>query len=192
MNPLSYLFYLIRLSHSEGIARRYLITNGFDGAFTMLGLNMGFYVAKTEDLWLVFHACLGAIIALTMSGLSSAYISEAAERKKVLKELERAMIADLSHSTHAQAARWIPVWVAFVNGVAPLMVAMIIMSPVWLSLVGLFVVPHPVEMSIGLALLLLFSLGAYAGKIGGTSILKTGLRTLFIGIAISLIVLAIG
>lgn len=169
-----------------------MITNGFDGAFTMLGLNMGFYVAQTKDLWLIFHACLGATIALTMSGLSSAYISEAAERQKVLRELEASMITDLSDSSHAQAARWIPVWVAFVNGVAPLMVSMLILSPVWLTLSQWLVVPYPIIATIGVALLLLFSLGGYAGKIGGTSIWKTGFRTLFIGLAISLIVLVIG
>jgi hypothetical protein len=36
---------LLQVSHSEEIMRRYFVVNGFDGALTMLGLLMGFYVA---------------------------------------------------------------------------------------------------------------------------------------------------
>ncbi|WP_020410815.1 hypothetical protein [Hahella ganghwensis] len=192
MGFLSDLQYVIRLTKSQGIARRYLITNGFDGAFTMLGLNMGFYVSNHTDLNVVFHACLGAAIALAVSGLSSAYISESAERLKSLRELEQAMVADLSGTVHAQAVKIIPVWVALVNSVSPLIVVIVITAPVWLALANLNPFPDPVATSILVAFAVLFALGVYAGKIGGTSLFRTGLRTLMIGIAISMLVLLIG
>ncbi|OZG74493.1 hypothetical protein BTA51_05680 [Hahella sp. CCB-MM4] len=192
MGFLSNLQYVIRLTKSQGIARRYLITNGFDGAFTMLGLNMGFYVSNHTDLNVVFHACLGAAIALAVSGLSSAYISESAERLKSLHELEQAMITDLSDTVHAEAARIIPIWVAFVNGASPLMVVTVIASPIWLALLGSNPFPNPVAGAILVAFVVLFALGVYAGKIGRTSWIKTGFRTLLVGLLISLLVLLVG
>ena len=41
----SQLRFLIQLGRAQHIARRYFVTNGFDGALTMLGLTMGFYAS---------------------------------------------------------------------------------------------------------------------------------------------------
>ena len=41
---------LVRISRTAGIARRYFVTNGFDGALTMLGLLVGLRVAGPVDL----------------------------------------------------------------------------------------------------------------------------------------------
>jgi hypothetical protein len=115
---------LLEISHSEAIMRRYFVVNGFDGALTMLGLIMGFYVSDRIDLAVVITSCLAAALALGMSGVSSAYISEAAERRRDLAQLEKAMGTSLNESHHAQAARWIPWLVALVNGIAPLLIAL--------------------------------------------------------------------
>ena len=82
---------LLSLSRSEAIARRYFVTNGFDGALVMLGLCMGFNASGGVEPTVAAKACLGAGIALGVSGVSSAYISEAAERRKLLHEIEGAM-----------------------------------------------------------------------------------------------------
>ena len=64
---------LFSISKSRLIARRYFVVNGFDGALTMLGLLMGFYVGNDSvDLHLLITACMGAAIALSVSGVSSA------------------------------------------------------------------------------------------------------------------------
>ena len=60
----------------------------------MLGLLVGFYVSDDVRLPVVMNACLGVAIALGMSGVSSAYISEAAEKQRELRELEKAMVTD--------------------------------------------------------------------------------------------------
>ena len=86
----------------------------------MLGLLVGFYVSDDVRLPVVINACLGVAIALGMSGVSSAYISEAAEKQRELKDLEKAMVTDLSDSAHGQAARLLPLFIAFVNGMTPL------------------------------------------------------------------------
>ena len=80
---------LLSISHSHLIARRYFVVNGFDGALTMLGLLMGFYISGDVVLSVIITACMGTAIALAVSGISSAYISESAEKQQELKELIR-------------------------------------------------------------------------------------------------------
>jgi len=86
----------IRISRPGSIARRYFVTNGFDGALTLLGLLMGFRVGGDVDLELALAAGFGTAVALGVSGLSSAYISETAERGRELEAQE----LDEIHSIH--------------------------------------------------------------------------------------------
>jgi predicted membrane protein (TIGR00267 family) len=97
---------LLKITRSKRILRRYFIVNGFDGALTMLGIIMGFYASDNANLPIILNACFGAAIALGMSGLTSAYISETAEQKKELHDLEQAMLKNLENSTYEQAARF--------------------------------------------------------------------------------------
>jgi predicted membrane protein (TIGR00267 family) len=180
---------LVALSRSRAIARRYFVTNGFDGALAMLGLTMGFHVAGNVPVHTVFNACVGTAIALMMSGLSSAYVSEAAERRRELQELEAAMVTDLGGSAHARAARYTPWLIALVNGLAPLAMSMVIIAPLWLSVMGL---PWPLpllESAIGLAFAVIFLLGVFLGRISGVFWLWSALRTLAIAALTALLVL---
>jgi len=158
--------------------RRYFVVNGFDGALTMLGLIMGFYVSDYVELAVVITTCLAAAFALGMSGVSSAYISETAERRHTLIELEKAMVASLDESHHARAATWIPWLVALVNGVAPLIIALIIILPLWLANKGITLALSPMATAIIVAMLIIFLLGVFLGRIGGTFWLWSGLQSL--------------
>ncbi len=171
---------LIRISRSQHIARRYFVVNGFDGALTMLGLLTGFYVGGQVALPVAISVCLGAAIALGMSGLTSAYISETAERKLELERLENAMIVDLGESSHGKAARLMPFLIAFINGSAPFLVALIIISPLALGHWYPQLIPQPLETATLLAFLIIFLLGVYIGRISGRFWLWSGLRTLII------------
>ena len=64
MRWLEQLEFLLHITRTRGIARRYFVVNGFDGALTMLGILMGFYVSAAADLRLVIGACAGAAVAL--------------------------------------------------------------------------------------------------------------------------------
>jgi predicted membrane protein (TIGR00267 family) len=174
--------FLLYISRSHTIARRYFVTNGFDGALAMLGLMMGFYITDKVVISTVLNACMGTAIALMMSGLSSAYVSEAAERQKELHELEKAMITNLDHSAHGKAARLIPLFIALVNGFSPFLIAMLIISPLWLSQYGVVLFLDSLEASIVVALGVTFLLGIFLGKINGIFWLWMGLRTLVIAV----------
>jgi predicted membrane protein (TIGR00267 family) len=185
------LHFLIRLGHAHKIARRYFVTNGFDGALTLLGLITGFYSSGSVALPVVINACLGAAIALTVSGLSSAYVSEAAERERELLELERALVRDLADTDHGHAARLLPLLIAAVNGLAPLLIALVIICPLWLTQAGLTLPLPPLETSIALAFAVLFLLGAFLGTVSGRFWLWSGVRTLLIALLTAGVILLV-
>jgi predicted membrane protein (TIGR00267 family) len=183
---------LVQLTHAHRIARRYFVTNGFDGALTMLGLIMGFYATGGVPVPIAISACLGAAIALTVSGLSSAYVSESAERERELQELERALVRDLEDTAHGSAARLVPLLIAAVNGLAPLLMALVVITPLWLVDAGVSLPLGPLESSIVVAFATLFLLGAFLGSISGRFWLWSGLRTLVIALLTAGVILLIG
>lgn len=185
--------FLLRITRTHDIVRRYFVVNGFDGALTMLGLIIGFIISASTDLTIVINACLGAAIALGMSGVSSAYISEVAERKRALGKLEQAMATDLQDSTHGVAARWVPLLIALVNGSAPLFISLLILMPIWLVNAGLALPVSPLYVAVMIALGLIFFLGVFLGRIAGISWLRSGLQTLLIAMmTVTLIYLFVG
>ena len=178
----------MHIKRAEGIARRYFITNGFDGALTLLGLMVGFASSNDVALPTAIKAGLGASVALFMSGISSAYLSETAERKKELRELEGALLTDLSESDYGKASRYVPVVVALVNGLSPLIIALLILMPLWLADSGMQLPVSPFIAAIIVALIVIFLLGIMLGRLSKEFWLWTGLRTLAIaGLTILLI-----
>jgi predicted membrane protein (TIGR00267 family) len=173
---------LVRLTRSQDIARRYFVVNGFDGALAMLGLIIGFLVSTPAQLSVIINVCLGAAIALGMSGVSSAYISEVAERRRELGELEAAMVTDLHESAHGEAARRVPLLIALVNGAAPLVISLIILIPLWLASAGIALPLSPLYASIAVAGVMVFMLGVFLGRIADISWLQSGIHTLLVAI----------
>jgi len=181
--------FLLHISRAHGIARRYFFTNGYDGALTQLGVNMGFWGAKGVPSSVALAACLGAAVALFISGLTSAYISETEERKKELAELESALVADLGESDFGRAMRWVPLLVAGVNGLSPLLISLFIMIPYGLDHAGVPLGAPPERAATGFAFFSIFILGALLGRVSGTFWLWTGIRALLIAAVTSVIIL---
>jgi len=182
VNLLDQVRFLLRITRTHDIARRYFVVNGFDGALTMMGLIIGFLISTPTELSVTINACLGAAIALGVSGVSSAYISESAERQRALGKLEEAMISDLQESAHGEAARRVPLLIALVNGSAPLVISLIILMPLWLSNAGIPLPVPPLYAAIIVALILTFLLGVFIGRIAGISWLRSGIQTLLVAV----------
>ncbi|HID46134.1 MAG TPA: hypothetical protein EYP34_10305 [Chromatiaceae bacterium] len=172
---------LVHARQANSIARRYFVTNGFDGALTMLGLMVGFHTSGAVSLPVAIQACLGAAVALLMSGLSSAYLSEYAEKKREMHKLEHALLSDLSESDYGRASRLIPIIVALVNGLSPLLVSLLIILPLWFAKQGVQLPWSPFVFSIAVALGLIFLLGVMLGRLSREFWLWSGLRTLLVG-----------
>lgn len=179
---------LLNITSTHDIVRRYFVVNGFDGALTMLGLIIGFLVSEPASLTVIINACVGAAVALGMSGMSSAYISETAERKHALDKLEKAMVTDLQDSAHAEAARWVPFFIALVNGLAPLVISLLILTPLWLVNSGVSLPLSPLYAAIAVALLLIFLLGVFLGRIADISWLRSGIQTMLVAVATAILI----
>jgi predicted membrane protein (TIGR00267 family) len=182
----------LRFSRAHAIVRRYFVVNGFDGALTMLGVITGFKLGGDVELGVVIGACVGAAVALGVSGITSAYLSEAAERRRSLNELEGAMVADLSESIHADVARVEPLVIAFVNGASPVLLSVIIITPLWLARAGVPLPLEPLDAAVATAFLSIFGLGMFLGSVGGTSWIASGIKTLFIALVTVGLILLLG
>jgi len=162
--------------------RRYFIVNGFDGALTMLGLIIGFLFSSPSSLQVIINACMGATIALAVSGTSSAYVSEQAELRLALSNLQDAMVTELHEGAHAEAVRWVPVLIALVNGSAPLIISLLIIAPLWLASQGVTFIITPVQGAVFIATLIIFLFGVFLGRLSGEIWLISGIKTLLIAV----------
>ena len=169
-----------------------MVTNGFDGALTMLGMVTGFYTSGMTNLSVAISACFGAAIALFISGLSSAYLSEKAEREKELRDLEQALVTDLKESDYGHASRYLPMLVALVNGFSPLILSLVIIMPLYFAKQGYALLLSPFINAIIVGLICIFALGVFLGNISKTFWLWSGLRTLAIAIVTVVIIIFFG
>lgn len=164
-----------------GIARRYLAMNAFDGVLTMIGVLMGNYLAGVRNANVVVHTGIATSIAMGISGLWGAYLTEAAERRRDLAELEKFALADLGSTKIGRASRLAVVIIALVDGLAPFVAALAVLAPLFAArLVGNILFSYAFALVI--ALLGLFGLGMFLGHISGHSLVGYGLRTVVAGL----------
>lgn len=88
------------------IARRYAAMNAFDGILTIMGVLLGNYTAHVTDAKIVITTGLATSVAVGVSGLWGAYLTESAERKRSLSELERSTLSDLSDTRWVAPRAW--------------------------------------------------------------------------------------
>lgn len=176
--------YLREYSHIAGvaeIARRYFAMNAFDGVLTTIGILMGSYIGGVRDARSVIHIGVATSLSMGVSGLWGAYLTEAAERQRELVELERLSFTDLTRTKIGRASRMAVVVVALVDGLAPCLAALVVLIPLFVAaLIGNILISY--VLSLALALLSLFGLGMFLGRISGRSLIGYGLRTLVAGL----------
>lgn len=147
------------------IARRYFFKNGFDGSMTMLGIVVGAWIAGVDKPLIIVAAGLSACLAMGVSGLFGAYMTEKAERERSLKELEESMITSLKDSMLNDASNFVSVYAALIDGLSPALTAIVSLIPFFLSMRGLLAIRDAYPVSLILTLVMLFFLGLYLGKI---------------------------
>lgn len=179
---------LVHLYRATSIARRYFVTNGFDSSLTMLGLLVGFYSAGNVSVEIAIKACMGVAIALGVSGLSSTWLSESAERKRELQKLESALLKNLDESDHARASNVVPIMVAVVSGLSPLLIGLVIMLPLWLTEIEVITM-SPYLSAIIVAMVVIFLMGVLLGRLSRENWLWAGIRTVLIALTTAGIIL---
>lgn len=164
------------------IARRYFAMNAFDGVLTTIGVLAGNYLAGVRDLSIPIRTGIATSIAMGISGLWGAYLTETAERQRELADLQKISLIDQSETSIGRASRFAVIVVSIVDGVAPALAAMIVLTPLFF---GSFI-QNPVlsyALAGGLALLCLFALGMFLGKVSEKGLIGYGFKTLLAGLA---------
>jgi len=164
------------------IARRYFAMNAFDGVLTTIGVLAGNYLAGVRDLSIPVRTGIATSIAMGISGLWGAYLTETAERQRELSELEKVSLIDQSETSIGRASRFAAVVVSVVDGIAPALAALIVLMPLFLG----SLIQNPVlsyALAGGLALVCLFALGMFLGRVSEQNLLGYGLKTLLAGLA---------
>ncbi len=168
------------------IARRYFVMNAFDGVLTIIGMLMGNMAAGVTNPNIVITTGLSTSIAMGISGLWGSYLTESAERKHDLDELGRSTLTDLNDSRIGRASRYAAVLVSIVDGVSPLLAALLVLIPFFFY--GIFPNIQVVYYTtLGVALVTLFALGMFLGNISKENLLISGVKTAVAGI-ISIII----
>ena len=178
----------IQITEMGPIARRYFVKNGFDGSMTMLGIIVGTFISNGQPE-VVVTAGLATCLAMGISGISGAYMTEKAERKRNLKDLESAMITKLDDCVISDATRFVSIYAAIVDGGSPIVTALISLSPFFLLLLGLITVEVAYIAAVAVTLVTLFLLGVYLGKVAKENALHYGIQTLVAGAVTVLIVI---
>jgi len=169
------------IAEIDEIGRRYLAMNAFDGVLTMIGVLTGSYVAGVREPRIVISTGLATCLAMGISGFWGAYLTESAERKRELRELEQAMLTDMSDSKQARASRFAAVVVSIIDGLSPLVAGIVVLIPFMLA--GLWPeVMISYLLSIGMALVLLFGLGVFLARVAREHMILSGIRMIVAGI----------
>lgn len=170
------------------IIRRYFVIGAFDGALTILGVIIGAYVAgAAEDHKpLILAASISAAIGLAVSSAVGAYEAERVEKKLDQFNLERAMLTKMSEE-HREAFRFAAIASALVHGIAPLVAAILPVIPF------LFLeINAATAAAILVALAILFTIGAYLGRLVRDRFFFTGLRFVAAGVGTAILLWLLG
>ncbi|RLB07270.1 MAG: hypothetical protein DRG27_06635 [Deltaproteobacteria bacterium] len=173
---------ILALAEGGHILRRYFVMNGFDGALTALGIIIAAMVAQPEEPTDVLFMGIGASIAMGVSGVWIAYLTERAERTRELKELEAQMLSNLKDTNISRANSLASIVISFVDGFSPFLFSILSISPFFL------VIPHWISMNVAyiIAIILVFLeitlLGVFLGAISKENKILYALKIIPAGI----------
>lgn len=162
------------------IIRRYIVINSFDGALTILGILLAEFVAGVNDPRFVVLPAIGAGTAMCVSGIWGAYFAEFAESKRSLEKLEKHLIRSLNGTKIEEKMKKTNLLVALVDGLSPMIVAIIIVSPFF------FFNEYSYYTSFLISTVVLFLLGSFVGTIARENKILYGIKMLAAGVVIAL------
>jgi predicted membrane protein (TIGR00267 family) len=162
------------------MARRYFAMNAFDGVLTMIGVLMGNYMARVREPRVIVVTGLSTSLAMGISGLWGSYLTESAERRRDIGELEKQTLVDLQDTKIGKASRMAAVVVAVVDGLSPFLASLLVLLPFFVIQM-LPSIEWGYYASIGMALMTLFGLGLFLGHISKENLIVSGLKTVIAG-----------
>lgn len=176
---------------SDEIARRAFANNAFDGALTLLGILMGSLALPEFHPSTVIKIGVSACLAMGMSGTFGRFISERAERRKYLRQMEKELFTDLKGTRLEREAGRKIILISVVDGISPALAAVIPLLPFFLAQASIIPVNLSIIASFILVFLVLFALGMFLGKTSEENAFLFGGLVVSIGLVTSLIIFLI-
>jgi predicted membrane protein (TIGR00267 family) len=170
----------------RSISRRYLISNGFDGTLTSIGVVVGAYLSGVSDGITVFMIGIGAAVGLGTSGVWSVWEIERAEKQAEQLRIERSMLTDLDGTRVQQRRRSARAINAVASGIGPLIGIILPLLP-FLAHDTVFSLLEATLVSIGIGVTVLFGFGAYLGSISKQNWIVAGIRMGLAGIVVAVL-----
>ncbi|EMA49805.1 MULTISPECIES: VIT1/CCC1 transporter family protein [Halococcus] len=168
------------------IARRYFVSNGFDGALTGVGVTVGAYLSGIDDGLTVISLGLGAAVGLTTSGVWSVWEIERAEMRAEIQETEEAMLTDLSDTQVERDKMSDQVVNALMSGLGPLLGLVVPLTP-FLFEGSVFTLFQATLASVAMAVGILFTFGAYMASISRQRWYVAGIRMGLAGVVVAVL-----
>ncbi|MEM1930367.1 MAG: hypothetical protein QXH81_10385, partial [Thermofilaceae archaeon] len=135
-------------------------------------------------------SALAVSFGLGLSGFVSSYLTEVAERRRELIEMEKALLRKLSGTIFGYTFELAALLSALVNAIAPALGMLVVIAPVLAAdAIGL---QAAVALSALVGLAALSVLGAYLAKISGTSAIKYSAAMVGAGFAVAGVTVLLG
>jgi predicted membrane protein (TIGR00267 family) len=190
------------------VARRHFAIEVFDGVLPVMAIILTGLITiiaeSLEETILIFNttllAAIGTAIAMFVAGFGASYITEQAEGKHLIEEIENEQKRLLSHEGHRKplshsiivaAERESAMLVSIITGFTPAMTILVTVSPMFLGLFGILSYTEATYVSLSLGFLILFLLGVFLARVANESIWRYGLKTIIAGIVTLAILLAV-
>lgn len=179
----------LEISGTNVAVRRYFFSNSFDGVLTVTGLCLGAAVAPGTKVSTVVFAGLGASIAMLVSGFTGIYVTESAETRRRVREIEESMLRDVSDTIIGRAGLVGPLIASLIGGLSTFLLSLTVLLPYIVSLYMDELQPYAVFLSPAVGFMLLFVLGLFLGKFSKIDMVKTGLKMLGMGVVTAVMIL---
>lgn len=181
-----------RISDVLTVARRWFVSNAFDGNLSILGLVLGTRAVGVTDPRAIVGAGLGICLALAFSQSAGNILVERAERLRELKDLEASMLRGLDNTIHSGSAATAPLVAGVIGGAAPVLYTFLTLIPYVLAALGVIDEAAAFYGSVGSILTSVFLLGTLLGKISRGNLVIAGLKMTGVGIVTAVILLLLG
>ncbi|WP_101297527.1 VIT1/CCC1 transporter family protein [Halegenticoccus soli] len=166
------------------ISRRYFVSNGFDGTLTAIGIAIGAYLSGVAEGLTVVKIGSGATVGLGTSAIWSVWEIERAEKRIELREIERAMLTDLSDTrveAEGEAGRRVN---AAMSALGPIVGSLLPLVPFLLE-DALLSMLQATALAVLVGVCILFTFGAYMGSISRQRWYVAGVRMGLAGLVVA-------
>ncbi len=162
--------------------RGYFVNTMFDSTFVLMGVIVGLAFSSSPHIILIIGTMLTGALSIGISTGMSVYEAETIEKEIKVGNLEKAMLIDLEETTVERARMRRTYVLSSINFATPLVIFAIMVLPFIFAIQRAITVAYAAYASIGIAISLLFTFGAFLGRLAGASPLKKGARIALLGV----------